>query len=349
MIYFCLLILIIAIVFGGLYIKLKTNSILFVVFILLSLFCGLRCNVGIDYDAYLLIFDDIKSGNDISIQEPGYKLLVQAIIAMGGNQQLVFLLFAFATNMLIYRYIEYNSPNSPFLSLFTYLCVGAFFLSSMNLVRQYLAIAIFAYSLKFILNKQFYKYLTAVLLGAFFAHVTLLLLLPVYLLNRKISNKFKFVIFLSLLLLSKFVAVIIAASPYSVYLLASDVDNSMELIYLLFIITLLLLLVDCFAKCDCGYLFSNLNFISFLFLMTMILNPNITTDIFMRMNNYFFVGGIVLIPRVLYSFQRLSVRLFLSSLYFLFLFAYYFRNTLLNGLDSKLLPYDINLYLFDMF
>lgn len=349
MIYFCLLIVIIAIIFGGLSIKLKSNSILFVIFVLLSLFCGLRYNVGVDYDAYLLIFDDIKSGNDISVQEPGYRLLVEAIIAIGGNQQLVFLLFAFATNLLIYKYIKYNSPNSPFLSLFTYLCVGAFFLSSLNLVRQYLAIAIFAYSLKYVMNKKFYKYLIIILLGAFFAHTTLLLLLPVYLLNNKISNKSKLVIILSLFLLSRFVAVIIQASSYSVYLLASDVDNSMELIYLFFIITFLLLLVDCFDKCNCKHLFFNLNFMSFLFLMTMILNPNITTDIFMRMNNYFFIGAIVLIPSVLSLFKQLRARLLLSTFYFLFLFVYYFRNTLLNGFDSKLLPYNINLYLFDIF
>lgn len=134
---------------------------------------GLRYDVGIDYESYKEIyefqyidrFEYLFKYITIFLHEAGFHVVFYfGLWAFG---QIFFLLKAFKDERFIY-------PSLIF-TLFT----GQYFLLWMNVIRQDLAACIFIYSISFIVNKNFVKYLFCIVL-AFGLHKTALLLLLFY-------------------------------------------------------------------------------------------------------------------------------------------------------------------------
>lgn len=133
----------------------KKNSflILFMAIITVSLIAGLRgSDVGTDTNAYLVYINRISNGLSnlnilgINSSEIGFYVIVKSVYCLTQSSQCVLAFFAFATNYLIFKRIwDFKDDISVDLVVFFYLLV--LFPTSMNIIRQYLAIAIiFFYS-----------------------------------------------------------------------------------------------------------------------------------------------------------------------------------------------------------
>src|SRR5690606_24008100 len=83
-----------------------------------------------------------------------------------------------------------------FLSALCFVGFPMFFLESLNIVRQFVAISIIFYSITYIHEKKFTKFLTCVLLACMF-HVTAFVAVIMYAVNLPFVNrKFNLMIFL---------------------------------------------------------------------------------------------------------------------------------------------------------
>ena len=164
----------------------KVNFFLFFPFLIGALFSGLRNDVGVDYQSYVDNFDYILKGYPSDFELTN-KLIIEFINYMGGNVQVYFMFCAILTNFFIYLFIKEHSK-SVATSTVLYFFITFFFFASLNGVRQYLAISIFLFSLRYISSKEFYKYIFIVILASLF-HISAILFLPLYfILRRKYST-----------------------------------------------------------------------------------------------------------------------------------------------------------------
>lgn len=152
----------------------------FLSFLIIFLLSGFRVDVGLDSPSYVRIFNDIYT-YDFTYFEPGFRLLITTIQYFTTDPQWLFIISSLLTVGGIFISIKKFSVN-PALSVFLF-CTMGFLSHSFNLTRQFISIAIILYSLSFVINKQFMKYVICVVLAALF-HQTALIMLPMYFLLR---------------------------------------------------------------------------------------------------------------------------------------------------------------------
>ena len=173
MIYIYLLIIVLVLSIIGVLIKSKIP--LKIITLVLILFSGFRYNVGTDYKNYQDIFT-----YEYGMKEIGYLPLIRFIkYELGGTQQLVFLLFSLFTILLIYKFIVRYSPY-PYLSIITYVTIAPFYLASFSGIRHFLAISLFLYSIKYIIERKKVLFFIMIFFGSIFIHLSLLFLAPFY-------------------------------------------------------------------------------------------------------------------------------------------------------------------------
>lgn len=156
--------------------------------LLLTLFSGLRFDVGHDYPSYYeAVINPVNGG--ASRFEP----LIQKLIIFCshiGSPALFFLSTSFIINALIVKTIEKRSSDYN-MAIIAYVCLPFFFTEFLCIVRQAVAIAIVLYATKF-LYKDFKNYIvfTVLVLIAMGNHITagisFLMLFPFYRISAKI-------------------------------------------------------------------------------------------------------------------------------------------------------------------
>lgn len=328
-----------------LFIKMSNNERLrYIPFFILSLYSGFRFQVGIDTVTYEKIFDYIINLPNYSYNiEWGYKILVIFVDKLGGTQQLVFLIFAFITNYLIYKYIINQSPNY-YLSTIIYMCFGPLYLSSMNGMRQALAISVFVFSIKYITEKKPLKYIINLSFFSLF-HSSLLLMIPFYWI---LKSKFNYLI---LFLTLPFVIVLFRIGIVDTLIQAIGYGNLLDfgLItlnaqYVLFLImAMVITLIFYNLRVNSDYLRINLSltyFSMYTILVGLFVNSAMNI-IFTRFNLYFLFSNIVLIPFVIERFKEKNV---IKLVLIIVLIIMYF-NTIINS--KTMLPFEFNLKLVD--
>lgn len=145
---------------------------------------------GGDYDNYRNIFNGISSVN-IPDKELGFYYLNLFIKKFTNDYFIAFFIFIFIINLLIISFIYRYSKNIE-LSLIIYVIMAGYIIST-NITRQYISIAIYAYSIIYLLEKKYIKY---ILIGflAFQFHVTalipIILSLIVKIFNEKITKNY---------------------------------------------------------------------------------------------------------------------------------------------------------------
>ena len=168
-----------------------------------ALFAGFRYQIGTDYLAYVAVFNKIKTGISTRM-EPGYYLLNKVTALLGGNVQVVFFLISLIMMVFIYLSLKnYSKHLSVGLGILVFMLT--FYQPSFNIVRQITAIAIILYSLKYIEQKMFIKYLLCILVAASF-HLTAIVMLPFYFISSVLQWENKF--YLVILILLVFIAAI---------------------------------------------------------------------------------------------------------------------------------------------
>lgn len=299
-----------------------------------------------DYDSYVQIFNNYKNNINIGIpNEFGYKWLLNITKYISGEQQLIFLFFAIVSNILIYKYIFENSKYRE-LSIFIYTCLGTFYFSSFNGIRQFCAIALFSYSLKFVKKRNRNKYFIIIILGAFLFHYTLFLMLPFYyLLNINIQKKYMLFILILELLLYRSILLLVSLSIYSTYLSKTFSTKPGIFLYVYILFSVILLIFNN-KETEEKKLFFNMIFYSMCVILLMLIDNSFAAQLVLRINSYFFIIIIVLIPNIIKEIKNRYIRNIIIVSLYMFLFVYFIRSVYITGYSYKIFPYHINFKLF---
>ncbi|WMS94899.1 EpsG family protein [Pseudoalteromonas sp. HL-AS2] len=200
---------------------------LFLSLCLLVLLSALRAyNVGTDTGSYLFIWrngpDELSElflkNNFFS--EPAYALLsffTKKVSYTFFSQSQIFHLFSISFLVCLFYYSTICKYANYKLFSFVFFFLLGFYTFHFNGARQAIAIALFLYSIKYVLNGNLLKYLAVVLFG-FLVHKTMLICLPLYFIFRKELNAKQ-------LILVVVCAVVVALSVTSLVDFASQYDQ----------------------------------------------------------------------------------------------------------------------------
>ena len=162
----------------------------YLLFLLCFLFSGLRYQIGTDYLSYKYVFDDLRV-DDIALFEYGNYLLMYFIQLIGAPFQLYILVTSFIICFSFFNFIKLFSRDKS-TSLFIFIFFGLFFLSSLNFIRQFLAISFFILALCSISQNKKIKTIIFIIISILF-HTSALVTLPIFLFY-KLKIKYKHVI-----------------------------------------------------------------------------------------------------------------------------------------------------------
>lgn len=153
---------------------------LIMMFVILTFFSGLRgIDVGIDTKSYVAIFNQVNmqplmdSFNNSRI-ENGYILLNYVVGRFTDNPQAILLITSIIINYSFARAIYKYSDN---VAISTFIHVMFFYNSTMNLIRQYIALSIFLFGLDYLLRKDRLKFILVVLVASLFHSSSLILII----------------------------------------------------------------------------------------------------------------------------------------------------------------------------
>lgn len=148
------------------------------IFLILFLLSACRLNVGNDYAKYVEFMHLVNCDAYVPT-EIGFNLLVKLIYGLSGfeNFLLVFAFYSFVT-ALFFLLAMYEQSDEFGLTFFLFMTLGYYF-QTFSTVRYYLALALALYSMKFVLRRQWGRFVVLVCLGAAF-HKSLLVVIPLY-------------------------------------------------------------------------------------------------------------------------------------------------------------------------
>lgn len=150
------------------------------IFLILFALSACRLNVGNDYAKYVEFMHLVNCDSYVPT-EAGFNLLVKIIYGISGyeNYLLVFAVYSFFTVWIFLAAVYQQSDDFGFTFLL-FMVLGYYF-QTFSTVRYYLALAIALYSMKYVLRKQWGRFVVLILLGSLF-HKSLLVVLPLYML-----------------------------------------------------------------------------------------------------------------------------------------------------------------------
>ncbi len=150
------------------------------IFLILFALSAARINVGNDYAKYVEFMHLVNCDSYVPT-EIGFNLVVKILYGISGfeNFLLVFAFYAFVTVFFFLLAMYEGSDDFP-LTFFLFMALGYYF-QTFSTVRYYLALAIALYAMKFVLRRQWGRFLILVLLGSAF-HKSLLVVIPLYIL-----------------------------------------------------------------------------------------------------------------------------------------------------------------------
>lgn len=149
-----------------------------IIFTVLFGVSALRLNVGNDYSKYVE-FMHLTYSNSYVPTEIGFNYLTKAVYTLFGyeNYVFVFAVFSFATVAFFLAAIWEQSDNF-YMSLALFMMLGYYF-QSLSTVRYYLALGIALYSIRFVINRDWPKFVFLAIIGACF-HKSMILILVLY-------------------------------------------------------------------------------------------------------------------------------------------------------------------------
>lgn len=156
---------------------------LFFALILPVLLAAFRVDVGTDYTAYKGLIEwemnhtFLESLQANKMFELGFRIVVK-VVTLPQSMVIAWGLLAFIPTLLVFHTLKSQYKDiSISVAYMVYLHI--FFSSSLNIVRQYIAVAIVFWGIKFIYENKFWKYLCVVLV-AMTIHRSAFIILPFY-------------------------------------------------------------------------------------------------------------------------------------------------------------------------
>lgn len=148
-----------------------------------AIISGVRFNVGVDYLSYLDYYLTYQRYGYFTINmEYFFQLLTIFLSSLDMHFSFFFGIIALFQIVVFYKSFQDERFLYPFFGLI--IVLGPHYLIWMNGVRQILAATIFVYSIRFILDRDLFKYFLFILIASQF-HQSALMLLPLYFFPNK--------------------------------------------------------------------------------------------------------------------------------------------------------------------
>lgn len=164
------------------------------VFLLLFAVSACRIAVGNDYWVYRSYMLLIAQNREVAT-EFGFNLVVKICQFLTGNPEcylLVLGLFSFGT---VYFFIKAVYDQSQWFSFSVYLLLtGSYYFLSLNSVRYYFALAIALFAMKYVIRREYLRFVLLTLIGACF-HKSILVILLLYPLAGICWKKWTYILF----------------------------------------------------------------------------------------------------------------------------------------------------------
>ncbi len=165
--------------------------------LLFTILAGFRNElVSRDYDNYVNFFNQIIEGNTVSvIDDPGFYFIIKLINLFTNKYVYLFVVYAIlGVSIKFLSFIRISGLSGAFLAIMIY-SSNFFLLHEMTQIRIGVATGIFLISLKYIIDRNFKKFLLCMALGMFF-HLSVIIVFPLYFINFKsIKPKFWILLF----------------------------------------------------------------------------------------------------------------------------------------------------------
>lgn len=188
----------------------KRKIFLFLLIFFLILISGFRVDGTVESDEwnYRYMFDGYigKSFDSIKLnlfKEPGFKILIWSLSRIGfSNQSLIFVTAAFTITVFMFFIHQYS--NNFFLASFIFVAGGNFF-TSMNIIRQYFAIAIILLGFRWIIKGKFIRFLPYVFIASLFHVSAWIMAFYYFFLNiKKLEKKMIPVLIIAIIIMVNF-------------------------------------------------------------------------------------------------------------------------------------------------
>lgn len=301
---------------------------------------GIRYNVGVDFNSYVdIYYTTINSSilENIKTGELGYVFLNRASENIFNSPQGVFLFSSIITICFLYAAIH-DHDNKISFSLALFLYYTKFFPFSLNVMRQSIAMSIIFYSYKYIVNRNFKRFLKFVIIAALF-HTSAIIVIPFYFINGKKIKRSLFIKIISVFCCSLVVFnidiilekmgkfnVISKYSIYSEMVNKSNISIS-SLLSQIIIIFLVIIFFERLIKKD-----ERIELYFWLYIFGFIFNlAEIKVQYAGRIGMYFNILSIILIPYILSIIKNKVIRnlfkcVIISYGFTLFIFGNYINN-----------------------
>ena len=268
---------------------------------------SIRYGVGTDFFTYEALYRrycDIPFMQIFSADiEIGF-VLIAKIAYIFNNKQIVFAIYAILTVVFIWLGIL-NKKEKISISLCFFLYLFLNFTSSFNGIRQALAVAIVAYSYKYLCNRKFLKFLIFNIIASMF-HTTALFFIPFYFIFQKNANKKinicikTFVILLLMILIVnfenifKFITSYNIFDKYSNYINYENETNNLIIFVKIFILCFISIYKNKIVKYDKD----NDTYYFLLIIDVMLTILGFQSPYLKRITTYFSISTIFLLPSI---------------------------------------------------
>lgn len=164
--------------------KKYSNKIKFASVIPFLIISAIRYDVGTDYMyRYVPSYNLIKNGFDVESLEYAFKLLIKFCTMISSNYQMLFIITSFIILIPIF-YIMSKKSKCMELSILIFF-LGGFFFQSMNILRQYIAIACLLLGYNFIVEKKYVKFLFFYILAISFHTASIVAIVFLFINSKK--------------------------------------------------------------------------------------------------------------------------------------------------------------------
>ncbi len=338
--------MIIAIIFN----KKKINKWVTIILVTIPLVCvsGFRWRVGTDFAVYYNFFNEIPNyslGFLLSSQysdfipfERGFSVLIWIIGVINKNPQfIVFITSLINVTCVVYSLKKYSNFFS--LSIYLYITTMMYY-SAFNGIRQWIASVIIFLAFKYVVDRNFKRYLIFVLIASLI-HISALIMIPVYfIVNFKPFSKQIIIIVAIFAIIAMSLTTILASfedvvsgTRYENYTSISKDDDGVNIFRVLVAMVPFVISLVYYNKLkedeETKYLinFSMLNFLVLVLAMQ--------STVIARFTMYFELYNLLLYPKFLKVLKREEKYIFLLLL----CICFFIYMVLLLPVDSNLLPY----------
>ena len=188
------------------YLAERNNSkiALFLCIASISLYAACRGqSVGIDTANYYRTFWNVFNGTRVTFKDWGYETIIKCLMNVFRNPAGVVFVFSCLTNILILSRLWKMREKSSF-SFMVFIYIACYYAKSMNIIRQYLAIAIVFWAISFLEEKKYAKFIVAQVIASGI-HISSLCGVPIFLVyllkafkeDKKNKNRIKILLILS--------------------------------------------------------------------------------------------------------------------------------------------------------